>query len=67
MDDPRCWNDLATRVHELETENARLRNAAKQALNFIANTESELGITLDSGEALRAALAAGPAEIEPPR
>ena len=31
--------------------------AAKGALNFIQNTESELGEPLDSGDALRAALA----------
>ena len=31
--------------------------AAKRALNFIQNTESELGEPLDSGDALRAALA----------
>jgi hypothetical protein len=30
--------------------------AAKAALNFIANTEGELGITLNSGDLLRAAL-----------
>lgn len=31
--------------------------AAKRALNYIANTESELGIELQSGDMLRAALA----------
>jgi len=31
--------------------------AAEKALNFIANTERELGITLDSGDAIRAAIA----------
>lgn len=31
--------------------------AATKALNYIENTEGELGITLQSGEALRAALA----------
>lgn len=36
---------------------AELLAAAKRALNFIANTEGELGITLDSGDALRAAIA----------
>lgn len=34
-----------------------LLEAAQKALNYIANTESELGITLDSGDALRAAVA----------
>lgn len=41
------------RVREL---NADLLEAAKTALNYITNTESELGITLDSGDALRAAI-----------
>lgn len=31
--------------------------AAQKALNYVANTEGELGITLDSGDALRAAIA----------
>lgn len=31
--------------------------AARSALNFIENTEGELGIKLDSGDALRAAIA----------
>lgn len=31
--------------------------AARKALNFVENTESELGVTLDSGDALRAAIA----------
>ncbi len=34
-----------------------LMDAAERALNYIANTESELGITLDSGDMLRAAIA----------
>ena len=34
-----------------------LLEAAQKALNYIANTESELGVTLDSGDALRAAIA----------
>jgi hypothetical protein len=33
-----------------------LLEAAEQALNFIENTESELGITLESGIMLRAAI-----------
>lgn len=39
------------------TENARLRAALEKALNYIENTESELGITLDCGDTARAALA----------
>lgn len=35
---------------------ADLLEACRLALNYIENTESELGITLDSGNALRAAL-----------
>lgn len=31
--------------------------AAEKALNYIANTEGEFGVTLNSGDALRAALA----------
>ncbi len=42
---------------DLITENARLRAALEKALNYIENTESELGITLDCGDAARAALA----------
>lgn len=38
----------------------RLERAAGKALNYIANTEGELGIKLDSGDALRAALAKEP-------
>lgn len=34
-----------------------LLEAAKKALNFIANTESELGIELDCGDSLRSAIA----------
>lgn len=42
---------------DLHTENARLRAALEKALNYIENTESELGITMDCGDAVRAALA----------
>jgi hypothetical protein len=41
--------------------------ACRKALNFIANTESELGITLESGGTLRAALAAVGASVTEPR
>lgn len=34
-----------------------LLEAAQKALNYIANTEGELGITLGAGDALRAAIA----------
>lgn len=42
---------------ELFAAAPELLEAAQKALNYISNTESELGITLDSGDALRAALA----------
>lgn len=35
---------------------ADLLGAAEKALNFIANTEGEFGMTLESGDALRAAI-----------
>lgn len=41
----------------LMTERSELLEAARMALNYIANTEGELGITLSSGDALRAAIA----------
>jgi hypothetical protein len=51
-------------LHEMAEHNCRLAaatpdllEAAKKALNYIANTEGELGIKLDSGDALRAAIA----------
>lgn len=34
----------------------RLEEAAERALNYITNTENSLGITLESGDLLRAAL-----------
>lgn len=34
-----------------------LLEAARSALNYITNTESEFGIVLDSGDKLRAAIA----------
>lgn len=40
-----------------------LMDAAERALNYIANTESELGITLDSGDTLRAAIAKARGEV----
>lgn len=46
----------AARLTALSTRNAVLEEAARKALNFIENTEGELGIQLDSGDALRAAL-----------
>lgn len=45
---------------ELEREIAALRGAGAKALNYITNTEGELGITLDCGDALRNALGGQP-------
>ena len=60
-------NDIARLMHaapetaaerdRLKAINGELLAAARKALNYIANTEDELSITLDSGEALRAAIA----------
>ncbi len=47
-------------IERLRDAIVRLRAAAKKALNYIANTESELDITLDSGDALRAVLESAP-------
>lgn len=44
---------LAPRMAE---EIVRLREALRRCLNFIENTEGELGITLESGDIARAAL-----------
>ena len=45
-------------------KNDPLISAARLALNFIENTESELGIKLGSGDALRAALSPSGMPIE---
>ena len=59
-----CWivldrllNEKDAQLAAAQAENEKLRHAATRALNYITNTESELGITLESGELLRAALA----------
>lgn len=58
-----CYSGCDTGRAEARA-NARLIAAAPEmlaalehCLNFIANTEGELGITLDSGDAARAAIA----------
>jgi|GEM_PF-4219486 len=40
-----------------ETSASELAEALEECLNYIENTEAELGITLDSGDKARAALA----------
>jgi hypothetical protein len=47
---------LIAAAPDLAAEVLRLRSALQQALNYIENTESELGITLDCGNVARAAL-----------
>jgi hypothetical protein len=49
--------DLHAELAELRSQNTELLQAAQRALNYIANTEGELGITLESGDMLRAAIA----------
>lgn len=54
-DDMADWSDLPTRgLTDLERT---LLIACTAAQNYIANTESELGMTLKSGDLLRAAIA----------
>lgn len=53
----RYWRGRAV---EAENEFIALKAAAAPALNYIENTENELGITLRSGDLLRAALASLP-------
>ncbi len=51
--------DLAAALLAAWDREAKLREAATKALNYITNCESDFGITLTSGDALRAALAGG--------
>lgn len=44
------------RLDEARARIARLEEAARFALNYITNTENEWGITLKTGDKLRAAL-----------
>lgn len=44
-----CWD-------RARSDNDALKSAALKALNYIENTENELGIKLSSGDALREAL-----------
>ena len=60
-DSPHLASQISANMNALEGYNPDavrdVVEAAKRALNFIQNTESELGEPLDSGDALRAALA----------
>jgi len=49
----------ADRLDALEAENKALRKALRDCVNFMENTESELGITLSSADRARALLAKG--------
>jgi hypothetical protein len=51
-----AWRTRASAPSGEGEEMARLRSAAEQALNFIENTEGEIGDTLSCGDALRSAL-----------
>jgi len=52
------WGILATaEITKISGERDALVKALRAALNFIENTESELGIQLSSGETAREALA----------
>jgi hypothetical protein len=48
---------LLIRAHAAEDLAAELVEACRKALNYIANSEGEFGITLESGDALRDAIA----------
>jgi hypothetical protein len=44
------------RIMELEAQRDELLSAIKRCLNFIENTESELGVKLESGDTARAVI-----------
>jgi hypothetical protein len=52
-----CREDAVSELYRLREVSAELLAAAKRALNFIRKSESELGIALESGDLLRAAIA----------
>lgn len=59
-----CWHHCVESIEKEMEQNAKLisaapdlLDAAKRALNYIENTEGELGITLNSGDMLRASIA----------
>lgn len=64
LEDPRTdgaihlRREAAAALRAAETRERRLREALERCLNFIENTESEMGETLSCGDAARAALAA---------
>lgn len=52
----RLFNRMADDAQRSVNDYAALVSAAKKALNYIENTESELGIQLSCGDELRLAL-----------
>jgi hypothetical protein len=56
--DPEFMREVAAALRSAAAREAALVEAGRRALNYLENTESELGMTIDSADALRAALAA---------
>jgi hypothetical protein len=56
MSEGRYWTNQLNACWDRSMSDA-LKTAAQKALNYIENTEGELGMTLSCGDALRAALA----------
>jgi hypothetical protein len=57
MSEGQYWTNQLNACWDRSMSDA-LKTAAKKALNYIENTEGELGMTLSCGDALRSALAA---------
>lgn len=57
MSEGRYWTNQLNACWDRSMSDA-LKTAAQKALNYIENTEGELGMTLSCGDALRSALAA---------
>jgi len=56
----RCERDeLKDHIDALEAENKALREGLRGCLNYMENTEAELGITLGNADRARALLAKG--------
>jgi len=60
---PIAWRPLLPSPFGPEPMPTDCIGAIKKALNYIENTESELGIKLECGDALRNALAASPTDV----
>jgi hypothetical protein len=57
--------DAIAALRSAAAREAALVEAGRMALNYLENTESELGMTLDSADALRAVLAAAKGDAQP--